>query len=156
MSARIDTAAGAALVALGAVMGALAQGFPVLGGMAYGPGLFPTIIAGGLMLSGLGILAEARAAARGAGAEDKVEKPTAARLPVVALIGLVAFFALTLPYLGFHIAAGAVLLLSVRLFGGGWLAAAVMAVIGPLVLHFVFYSLLRVPLPWGLLTPVAW
>jgi putative tricarboxylic transport membrane protein len=32
----------------------------------------------------------------------------------------------------------------------------VIAVIAALVIHFVFYKLLRVPLPWGLLTPFAW
>jgi putative tricarboxylic transport membrane protein len=25
-----------------------------------------------------------------------------------------------------------------------------------LVIHLAFYKLLRVPLPWGLLTPIAW
>jgi putative tricarboxylic transport membrane protein len=29
-------------------------------------------------------------------------------------------------------------------------------VLGALVVHFAFYKLLRVPLPWGLLQPVAW
>jgi putative tricarboxylic transport membrane protein len=29
-------------------------------------------------------------------------------------------------------------------------------VIAALVIHFMFYKLLRVPLPWGLLTPYAW
>jgi putative tricarboxylic transport membrane protein len=24
------------------------------------------------------------------------------------------------------------------------------------VVHFAFYKLLRVPLPWGILTPIAW
>jgi putative tricarboxylic transport membrane protein len=24
------------------------------------------------------------------------------------------------------------------------------------VVHFAFYKLLRVPLPWGFLTPIAW
>jgi putative tricarboxylic transport membrane protein len=24
------------------------------------------------------------------------------------------------------------------------------------VVHFAFYKLLRVPLPWGILTPMAW
>ena len=30
------------------------------------------------------------------------------------------------------------------------------AVVATLVVHFAFYQLLRVPLPWGLLQGVAW
>jgi putative tricarboxylic transport membrane protein len=30
------------------------------------------------------------------------------------------------------------------------------AVVASLLVHFAFYKLLRVPLPWGLLTPWAW
>jgi putative tricarboxylic transport membrane protein len=28
--------------------------------------------------------------------------------------------------------------------------------VATLVIHFAFYKLLRVPLPWGMLTPYAW
>jgi len=34
--------------------------------------------------------------------------------------------------------------------------AVLIAVVATLVIHFAFYKLLRVPLPWGLLTPFAW
>ena len=34
--------------------------------------------------------------------------------------------------------------------------AVLVAVIATLVIHFAFYKLLRVPLPWGVLTPFAW
>jgi putative tricarboxylic transport membrane protein len=27
---------------------------------------------------------------------------------------------------------------------------------GTLVIHFLFYKMLKVPLPWGLLSPYAW
>jgi len=30
------------------------------------------------------------------------------------------------------------------------------AVIATVLVHFAFYKLLRVPLPWGVLTPWAW
>jgi len=30
------------------------------------------------------------------------------------------------------------------------------AAIATLLVHFAFYKLLRVPLPWGVLTPWAW
>lgn len=67
-----------------------------------------------------------------------------------------AAFAVLLPVLGFHIAAALALLIAVWVFGGGWPIATAVALLAPIVLHFVFYSVLRVPLPWGPLTQVAW
>jgi len=34
--------------------------------------------------------------------------------------------------------------------------SVVLAVILSLVIHVLFYKLLRVPLPWGWLMPIAW
>ena len=34
--------------------------------------------------------------------------------------------------------------------------AIVIALVMTLVIHYMFYKLLRVPLPWGVLTPWAW
>jgi putative tricarboxylic transport membrane protein len=34
--------------------------------------------------------------------------------------------------------------------------SVLIAVATTLVIHFAFYKLLRVPLPWGVLTPYAW
>jgi putative tricarboxylic transport membrane protein len=37
-----------------------------------------------------------------------------------------------------------------------WGRALLVALIATLVIHFAFYKLLRVPLPWGIITPWAW
>jgi putative tricarboxylic transport membrane protein len=34
--------------------------------------------------------------------------------------------------------------------------AITVAIVATLLVHFAFYKLLRVPLPWGVLTGVAW
>ncbi|WP_422073418.1 tripartite tricarboxylate transporter TctB family protein [Tranquillimonas rosea] len=147
-----DLVTGSALCALGAAMAIVARGFPTVGGMAYGPGLFPTIVAVGLVASGLGIAAEGLAAGRNRPDEDGGRRLG----PLVGILAVIAFFALALDPLGFHIAAAISLLCSVRLFGGGMVAGTALALVGPVVLQAVFYSVLRVPLPWGLLLPVAW
>jgi len=36
-----------------------------------------------------------------------------------------------------------------------WMTAVVTALVTSLVIWYVFYKLLRVPLPWGVLTPWA-
>lgn len=142
-----DRLAGAALIALGAAMVIVARGFPSIGAVPYGPDLFPTIVGTGLMVSGLGVAIET--------APPADESPS--RLGhMLGLALLVAFFCLTLDTLGFHIAGGVAFLAAVRLFGGGWVRAVLVAVIGTILLHALFYSAMRVPLPWGLLLPVAW
>jgi putative tricarboxylic transport membrane protein len=41
-------------------------------------------------------------------------------------------------------------------FGAPWKRAVPLAVIVTLLIHYVFYSLLRVALPWGVLEGIAW
>jgi len=122
--------------------------------MAYGPDLFPNIIAGGLILSALGIFLEAfRGAAPGPDDEGPDRRGV---LSFLGIVLLVAGFAIFLPILGFHVTAALTLLLSTRIFGGSWILGVILGVSGSVVLHYIFYSFLRVVLPWGLLAPVAW
>jgi len=146
-----DLLTGSALAVAGIVMISVAVTFPSIPVMAYGPGLFPKIVAGGLILSGIGIVAEAWTGRAGAG-DAAPMRP----LPVLALAAIIAGFALAMDPLGFHIAAILALIATVRLFGGGWITALVFAPVATALLHLVFYNVLRVPLPWGLLLPVAW
>lgn len=144
MLIRRDYATGAALIALGAAMAIGASGFPNLGGMRFGPDLFPTIVAAGLALSGAGVLLEAW---RGTAPEES--GGGGALAPFLGLIALVALFALSLDWLGFLIAACLAFLAAGRIFGGSWRLCFALAIAGPFILHFVFYSIMRVALPWG-------
>ncbi|MFN7002237.1 MAG: tripartite tricarboxylate transporter TctB family protein [Roseinatronobacter sp.] len=165
MSLKRDLVVGAALSALAIGMLAEAQGFPRIRAMPYGPDLFPRIIATGLLLAALGIVIEGLRTARAAQRITSADTTPAHRVPgslrlaafaFGVIAALVAGFALLLPILGFHIAAGLVVLLAVPVFGGNPVLAVIMALSVPVVLHYVFYSLMRVVLPWGLLTPIAW
>jgi putative tricarboxylic transport membrane protein len=49
-----------------------------------------------------------------------------------------------------------ILLAMFRVLRVRWGLSILLAVVATLVVHFAFYKLLRVPLPWGLLTPFAW
>lgn len=147
---RTDAVTGLALMAAGGAIAWEARGFPRLGGMAYGPDLFPTIAAAGMAACGALILLGARRQPAGGAPRER------ARWPAAALLGVVALFALLLRPLGFHLTAAGATFAAALLFGARPLAAALLAVILPVALHAVFYSILRVPLPWGALTPVAW
>ena len=138
---------GGTLILLGAAIAVIASGFPTLPIMAYGPGLFPKIVAGGLVLSGIGIAVERGMPQAG---------PALRALPILGVLTVIAAFALSLDLLGFHIAGGLAMIAAILLFGGGWLQALIFAPIATVLLHLLFYNVLRVPLPWGLLLPWAW
>jgi putative tricarboxylic transport membrane protein len=70
---------------------------------------------------------------------------------VSAVLGGLAFYIAAANMLGFHITAVALLAFWVRILGGSWRVAVVVAVVGTLAIHVSFYKMLRIPLPWGLL-----
>jgi putative tricarboxylic transport membrane protein len=72
----------------------------------------------------------------------------------VLVVACVAFFVLAGPVLGFLVVAPLSLLVLLRVLGSGWGVSVLWALGGSLVVHVVFYKLLRVPLPWGWLPPL--
>lgn len=153
-----DTALGLLLVVAGLAIFVQARTFPVLGGMTVGPDLFPSIAAAGLM--GCGAVIAVQGMIRGrAGRPAGTEGSPIGRGGLIRLLAVPAailFFGLALNPLGFHITAAVALCGLLMAFGIRLLPAAAIAVPVTAIIHGVFYSLLRVPLPWGLLTPFAW
>lgn len=88
-----------------------------------------------------------RGAARPAGGGAALLPPR-----VAAVGGLFVAALAAMPWLGFHLAAFLLLLLSVRLLAGrGWLRAALVAVLSIAAIHVVFRIGLSVLLPAGVL-----
>ena len=152
-----DLWTGLALLAFGTAVLLRAQTFPTMAGLDYGPGLFPSIAAVGLMACG-GAIALGGWRRRGAapGGRAPQRAPTGLGWRVAGVPAAVVFFALALPGLGFHVTAALSLGALFVLFGVGPWRAAAFALVAAVAIHAVFYTLLRVPLPWGVLTPVAW
>jgi putative tricarboxylic transport membrane protein len=146
-----DALSGAALVVLGAVVLWHIQSFPPMLGQKYGPAWFPGLIAGGLVVCGLLLIA---ARLRAAAAEPlfalpewtQRSRPVASVLSVIAGLVLYVFLA---DIVGFHIIAAALLLVWSRLMGASWRLAVPVAIAATLVIQLSFYKLLKVPLPWG-------
>lgn len=155
-----DRFVGLIMVLLGAGIFLVARSFPLMAGMPYGPGFFPSIAAIGLCVCGIVVAVSRSTATRAKPAlGDGATLASTAKTSLVrpALIcALVVFFALALPVLGFHITAVIVVGAAAFVFGAHPLVAPVLAVVAAFGAHAAFYSLLRVPLPWGVLTPVAW
>lgn len=153
-----DVATGAVLAAVGLWLVLEARTFPTLAGMTHGPGLFPSIAGTGLVICGLLILATGLVR-RAANAPAPVSAPPMSRrgwINSAAVVLGVMFFALFLNQFGFHLVAFPMLLALLALFGIGWLKSLLLAAGVTVLVHLIFYSFLHVPLPWGLLEPIAW
>jgi putative tricarboxylic transport membrane protein len=156
-----DTVWGALLVALAAALLLHVRGFPSIPGQSVGPSAMPAALAVGLGVCGAILFVRGwRAKAAGRGGRW-IEWPAwfAHRRQVVALLVLVAVNVLYLAgvdRLGF-IVAGSIYLAALMLALRVRLAAALpVAIVLTLLIHYAFYKLLKVPLPWGLLQPIAW
>ncbi len=134
------------------------RNFPTIPGQQVGPALFPGLIACGLCIGGVLLMVQGwrtRATVPWVSLQDWVRSPRHV-LGLVSLIAGVVFYILASQMLGFLICAPivlTVLLVVLRVPVG---RAVLVAIVASLVIHFAFYKLLRVPLPWGVLVNYAW
>jgi putative tricarboxylic transport membrane protein len=68
---------------------------------------------------------------------------------VIAVVGGLVFYIAVADRLGFHLTGIVLLVVWLPLLGASWRVTIPVALIVPLVLHYAFYKLLRIPLPWG-------
>ena len=151
-----DAIFGVLFAVLGAVVLYHVQAFPKIPGQQYGPGLFPGVIAFGFLVCGIVLIVNG-VRQRGEpwfALGDWMGMPRLV-LALLAVVGGVVFYILLAERLGFLVVAPVVLLVWFRVFGVRWMTAVVTALVTSLVIWYVFYKLLRVPLPWGVLTPWA-
>ncbi len=153
-----DAVFGLLLLILGVTVLAIVQGYPKIPGQDVGPALFPGLVAVGLCIGGLILLARGwrvRASTPWLAVDDWINSPRHV-LALVVLIGSVLFYILVSQWLGFLFSALLILTALFRVLQLSLARSVLIAVITTLVIHFAFYKLLRVPLPWGVLTPYAW
>jgi len=153
-----DSVFGLILIAFAIAEISYARTFPRLHGQDYGPDLFPIIIGAGLLLFGSILIARgwAQRATQpmvvvGDWAQDRSNV-----VNVVILLGSIVFYIVFSTWLGFI--PTALLIQSVLLarLGSGLLPSVIIATISTMAIHTLFAKVLLVPLPWGLLLPVAW
>ena len=132
--------------------------FPRLHGQDYGPDLFPNIIASGLALCGVLLIARGVAERRtmplvqlGEWANDR-----GIVVNVALLIGAMVFYILFSDWLGFVITSLLILTVLLVRLGSSLITSIIVAIVTTLVIHSIFAKILLVPLPWGVLQPVAW
>jgi len=137
---------------------AYANTFPRLHGQNYGPDLFPTLIGIGLFIcgailifQGLSQRAQVPMIDIGDWAQDRRNVAN-----IAILLGSMIFYILVSGSLGFIPTSLLIMTTLLKRFDSTWPASIVIAIITTFVIHTLFAKLLLVPLPWGILLPVAW
>jgi putative tricarboxylic transport membrane protein len=152
-----DALSGLLTLLFGIAVIAYARSFPVTPGQPIGPGLFPMLIGGAMALCGVALFASSVRSriTPWLQIDEWVRRPRRV-LNGALVIGALVFYALAVDTLGFFLTALVfltVLFLALEV-PRRWIAP--IAVGMTLGLHFAFYTLLRVPLPWGWLEGIAW
>lgn len=152
-----DAVFGAIFALLGAMILAHVQGFPKIPGQDYGPAIFPGLVATGLIVCGILLVAGGirhRREMPWFSAGDWTRSGTHLVAFAAVVLGVAVYVALA-ERVGFLLVSPVLLLLWFRVLGVRWTTAVVAALVTTLVIWYAFYKLLRVPLPWGVLTPYA-
>ena len=153
-----DAIFGALLAALGALVLFAIRGYPTIPNQPVGPALFPGLIAVGLLVTGAVLLFRgwrARTQQPWVEWDEWVRSPRHIAAFALVVAGVV-FYIVAADTLGFIPCSFAILMalfLVLRVRPG---RAVVVAALATLAVHFAFYKMLRVPLPWGVLAPWAW
>ena len=153
-----DAILGAALILLGVAVLFYARTLPEMPGQDIGPDVFPTVIAIGLIVFSIPLVIGGlrRWSATGAVQFAEWAQSRGGRLNVLITMGLIVLYIVFGEHVGF-IPFGIVIVGSLLLLQGVRpIPSAAIAIVVTLAVHYAFYSLLRVPLPWGILLPVAW
>ena len=153
-----DAISGLLLLALSIAVLVAIQSFPKIPGQNIGPGAFPGLLAGllafcSLLLIWRGIKERAT---------QKWFEPGAWLKSVPHLRSFAVTVACLLFYIGLSNTLGFIICGFVVLCAMMWTLNTrpqlfiPIAIVATLVIHTIFYKGLRVPLPWGVLLPIAW
>jgi putative tricarboxylic transport membrane protein len=152
-----DAVFGAVFLLVGIVVVIHVQGFPRIPGQQVGPGLFPGLIATGLAACGVLLMVSGY---RKRAAEPWYETAEWMRsgrhfVAFAAIVGGVVAYVFLANAGGVLIVSPLLLWMWFTVLGVPRRRAVIVAVVATLVIWYAFYKLLRVPLPWGFLTGVA-
>lgn len=147
-----DAVIGLALIVVGALVIWHTRSFPAMPGQKYGPDLFPGLIASGLILGGILLVASglrARAPVVQAGPWTRSPHLLANFLSVPAAL---LFYILCSDALGFLLAATLVLASLIVLYRRGRVVSSIaIAIVAAVAIQQAFSRLLLVPLPRGVI-----
>jgi putative tricarboxylic transport membrane protein len=149
---RTDALVGLGLAALALAVLWSSSSFPNVPGQKLGAAFLPTIVGSGLLLCGLALVVRSLRSKAYAEAEPAPEVEEHFGSAVV-IVGAVLAYIFLSERIGFLFIAPLCLMAVFLALRVRWKTAGLCAIGGTLLVHVAFYKLLRVPLPWGPLTP---
>ena len=148
---------GLAAVFLGLLVFITGYRMPALPHLRFGPGFFPCLIGIGLVLTGVGLIAQRLIApgSRGPWFDAEPELRTQkAMIGLMLMLGGVVLYILISDDVGFLLSAGLILWVNLWWFWRRPLAAIFLSLGTVLFIQLFFGSFMLVPLPMGLLEPI--
>jgi putative tricarboxylic transport membrane protein len=152
-----DIISGVVLIVAASAMIAYTLTFPAFPGQKYGPSLFPRLLGAGIIICGLLLVARGVAARRSGEALLTLAPWTRDPWRVMSfllIVGLVLAYILVSQQIGFLPVAFLMILTLFLWFRVRLVVALPTAAVAVWVVHWFFASLMRVPLPRGLLTNI--
>jgi putative tricarboxylic transport membrane protein len=153
-----DAVIGVVLILFALAMIAYTQTFPGLYGQQFGPDLFPVVIGVGLLGCGIVLTVSGIASRHSVPLVDwgQWAGNRAAWINLILVIAALVFYILASGALGFIPTSMIILVTLLLRFGVGPFMTIAVAAVTTLVIHQIFSNVLLVPLPWGILQPIAW
>ena len=127
--------------------------FPPVPGQPYGAALFPGLAAGGLAICALLLIIKGL---RGPASAAPAPEVRARVLPLAITVGSIIFYVAAADRLGFVMTGSIILAALMAAYGVALRWLVPISIVATLLIHTAFYRLLKVPLPWGVLQPLAW
>ncbi|CAM8650021.1 Protein of unknown function DUF1468 [Oxalobacteraceae bacterium] len=153
-----DTLSGLALLILALIIAINSAGFPEIPGQQIGPAVFPRALAALLALCAVLLIFRARLPAPSQAWVQLgawLQSPVHRRNFVITLACLV-FYIVASELLGFLLCSVLILCVMFRALSVKPSHIVPIALGVTLLIHTLFYKGLRVPLPWGVLSPIQW
>jgi putative tricarboxylic transport membrane protein len=171
-----DIPIGAGLLVLSLLVLWHVSSFPPAPGQPYNAALFPGIVAAGLAIASIALIvtglrkrnedrsvseAERQKEIEKLAAEQDTEVLQTAEVPsrmlaIILTAGAIFFYLLVANFLGFIITGTIILAALMWSYGVAFKVFVPVSIVAAVAIHLAFYKLLSVPLPWGILQPLAW
>jgi len=145
-----DSAIGLVLIGFGSAVLIHTRTFPSMDTGHPGPGFFPNILAGLIMVAGLGLVVQGVRRGERLLKFDPGGLGLTGLVNIVVVLAAIVFYIYLSDFLGFQITSFLLLLALLKWLGVRWLWSLIMAVGVTLAIYILFAKILLVPLPWGL------
>jgi putative tricarboxylic transport membrane protein len=146
----IDRNVGIGIAVLGAAVLWSARGFPNVPGQKLGAAFLPMLIGAALLLCAVALMLRKPASLETKPAAEAGEEHFGSS---ALTMGAVILYILASDAVGFLLTAPLCLMATFLAQRVRFVPALLWSIGGTIVVHVAFYKLLRVPLPWGVLTP---